>query len=74
MPKQNHLNKYKFISILFISVFFISLGVAKAEWIQTSGPGGGSCLGLGAVGDTLYAGNYTYVVSGSYPTFRNNPF
>lgn len=68
MPKQNHLNKYKFISILFISVFFISLGVAKAEWIQTSGPGGGSCLGLGAVGDTLYAGNYTYVVSGSYPT------
>ena len=55
-------------SLIIISSFLFLSGIAKADWIQTSGPGGGSCTGLSIVGDTIYAGNGAYVISGGYPT------
>lgn len=55
-------------SLFIMSSFILLSGFAKAQWIQTSGPGGGSCTGLSVVGDTLYTGNGAYVVSGGYPT------
>jgi len=55
-------------SLIIISSFLFLSGIAKAEWMQTSGPGGGSCTGLSIVGDTIYAGNGAYIISGGYPT------
>lgn len=57
----------RFSLIIIYSFLFLS-GIAKADWIQTSGPGGGSCTGLSIVGDTIYAGDGAYVISGGYPT------